>query len=303
MFCGCHSDFCSTLLFVSSAEAQTASYNDPRPCSSSVDDGICISWLSVQYSIGRISLTMTVGKASHPKTDPNWQGSDLTNVSWNIFVNKSTAPTYQAIAADVLIGASGSPVSSGELSGGIWNLPDKGYTCDGNTDSVEASYDLSANIYDITFPASCVGTPSTLSVQALWSYDTTEGTGVPRIVSSPDGKDAACCSVSSDPATSTRSSTRTSTTQAPVIATGATPITAVQLAFTGLGQALRVMTLLSGALFLLGLLMLITLPGSRLLRRLAHRLSSAATETQRIGTRTISDSARTKRSGSVSWRD
>ena len=181
------------VLTAGSAQATTAGYSDPRPCSASVNGRICISQVSVNYSPSQITLSVTVGTATNPNTDPNWTNSPQTGVAWDLFVNGESSVRYEAAVADEFQANPTSPPDyKGPFAGEVSRFPLPTYTCRWDSGVVAATYDLSANTYGITFPASCIGSPASLSVQAKWIYDTTGGTGTPVTYYSP--ATGSCCS-------------------------------------------------------------------------------------------------------------
>jgi len=126
------------------AGATTGSYSDPRPCSATVNNGVCISQVSAVYGSSTITLSMTVGAATDPTTDPGWQNG-FTFDGWNIGVDGALTPTYVAVGE----GASMPGTFSGEVGQDSATTP----ACDG-TDGVTVAYEASANTYQESFPAS-----------------------------------------------------------------------------------------------------------------------------------------------------
>src|ERR1700735_577981 len=89
---------------VAASPAGATSTSEPYgPCSATVNDGVCISAISTDYTSSTITLGITVGQATDPTTDPNWDLADSVdgNVSgllWNIYVNGETTPAWSAFA-------------------------------------------------------------------------------------------------------------------------------------------------------------------------------------------------------------
>lgn len=83
------------------AGATDASYVDPRPCSPTVNDGDCISQLEAAYSTGTVTLSMTVGVATSPVTDPAWFSNQPDYVEWLIARSNDPTASYYAKAADL----------------------------------------------------------------------------------------------------------------------------------------------------------------------------------------------------------
>ena len=264
------------LLAASMAGATTGTYTDPRPCSASVNQGICISTVTADYGTSSITLTMTVGQATNPNTDPNWVSGPLpppTYVGWVICLDSTGANCpYLALVGEL----------DGTFSAGVVTYPDTGPNlCTAAT----PSYDLSANTYSVSFPASCVGNPSQITVGALWHYD---NNGTVLTYSSPT--DNPCCDATPDVSSSTTTSTSlptttttttparvTTTTQVLTQATSATSgssggatASSGQLAYTGPGNGLRVTAVFGVGLLVLGL---VALGFADAPRRVVRRLS------------------------------
>jgi hypothetical protein len=133
-----------------------------------VNIGHCITAISADYTASTISLGITVGKATDPTTDPNWDPaqnpSGSTGVVWGIFVGNTTTPTW---VADLDVdNASGPPT----FTGVIVPLDDPSApTCDGSP-QVTASFNVSANTYGLSFPASCVSDPASIQIEAVLEY-------------------------------------------------------------------------------------------------------------------------------------
>ena len=154
----------------SSAEATTASYQNPTTCSSSVQNGVCISSVTDDYETSTVTLGMTVGKATDPTSDPNWLTSGFdTNVTWGISTTSSTAPAYIAEADSNLN-------TPGTFSGVVYSATSSHTTPLCNASSgVVVSIDLAANSYGISFPSSCISSPASLGIQASYAYSTSAG--------------------------------------------------------------------------------------------------------------------------------
>ena len=117
---------------------------------------------------------MTVGQATDPTTDPNWDPSKNksggTDVAWAIFVDGSTTPTWGVVGYDVDSG--GSPTFTGAVIS--LNSP-MDRTCYGPS-QVTTSFSLSTNTYGVSFPANCLGDPASFSVEGALEYN--DGTTV-----------------------------------------------------------------------------------------------------------------------------
>jgi hypothetical protein len=206
----------ATLVLVSAlAGASSSSLNSPSPCNANASRGICIAQVSDAYTRSSITLGAIVGKATDPTTDPNWNNDGETFMGWRVFTNPtSPVETFDAVIFDVA-SASGPPT----LIGAIGPAGQSTATCSGQSDGVTASFSIASNSYGISFPASCIHSPSSLEVSAQWDYD---NNGSPLIVDEPaDG--SGCCLVTSGatPATTTTTGTSTATTTA----TGSTTTT------------------------------------------------------------------------------
>jgi hypothetical protein len=187
------------------ASATTASYTNPASCSASVQNGVCISGVSADYGTSTVSLGMTVGQATDPDTDPNWLNTDFnTEVVWLIAVGGSTTASYVAEADSNFN-------SPGTFSGIVFSATTFDTLCAQIT-GVDATFSVSSNEYDVSFPASCIQSPSSLSVQATRAYDTNSDS-LGTIASAPGTPDAfvSCCTVTPDTTTPTSTTTTTTT--------------------------------------------------------------------------------------------
>ncbi len=297
--------FAPLLFRVSPAEATTGSYSDPRPCSASVNNGICISQVSADYTSTAITLTATVGQARDPSTDPNWE-SPATGIGWNIAPDGATLPSYVAVADD--------DPWPGPFHGQIVQDSSMATVCDSSS-GVTVSFDATTSTYGISFPASCIGNPSSIAVDAVWIYGTAFGTvtaaspmsggccaATPDAAStsttttsltsttttsptsttsttSPTGTTSTTTATSTTTTTTTSSNTATSTTVPPTVSTTAAPVIAVsaaapavaasaassQLAFTGVGDTERWLVFIGGLIVL----------GSMFVRWRLHRHAKA----------------------------
>lgn len=191
------------------ADATTSAYTNPSPCSASVQNGVCISNVSAADGTSTVTLGMTVGKATDPTTDPNWLDESLTLVSWSIAIDGATTPTYAAEADS-------SFDTPGTFSGVVESIgpASTGGTLTklcGVSSGVVVSFDLATNQYGISFPSSCIGSPSSLAVQAQMAYTAVGGTLASAVAPGTSQAFTSCCTVTPD-ATTTGSSTTTSTT-------------------------------------------------------------------------------------------
>ncbi len=206
-----------------SVGATTASQSAPTTsaCPTTSNGTICISQVSDDYTATTITLTMTVGNATNPTTDPNWSNSSSV-IKWALFTDGSTTQSYGA-TEDVV---------AGEFAGAVTTTPADTAACGAST-GVTTTFATTANTYGMSFPASCVGSPSSLTIEASWAYasgDTTYEAALPATGEAP------CCSVTPDPATTTgsptttttsttTSTTSTTTTTVPASSVGATTTT------------------------------------------------------------------------------
>jgi LPXTG-motif cell wall-anchored protein len=291
------------LLLVSPAGATTATFTDPRACSPSVNDGVCISKVSTNWTGSTITLNMTVGTATDPNTDPNWEDSPYTGAAWNIFLNGNSSVSYTAIVADQFgtVDKSGNVIvdHKGPFAGAILNTQSNAYssTCNWGTENLTPAFSTSKQTYGISLPVTCLGNPRSIAVNASYIYDTTGGTGEANHWQSPASADTSCCTVTSGstPTTSTSTSTTvrsTTTTTKPKASTSTSvPSTTTttsglvaspqtndsssstspgELAATGVEQQVWWTAILGGMLLLLGaLLLLFAEPPRRLLRNLS----------------------------------
>ena len=136
---------------LAASPAGATSASDPiAGCSSDVDDGACISAISADYTSTTVTLGITVGAATDPTTDPNWDlantGNNETAVLWEIYVDGSTTPNWIAVATDV-DNVSGPPT----FTGGVFSPSTGDPGCLGAPE-VSTSFSTSANTYGIEFP-------------------------------------------------------------------------------------------------------------------------------------------------------
>jgi hypothetical protein len=283
------------LLLATPASATTATYNDPRPCSPSTNSGVCIAEVSAGDTASTITLSMVVGHATDPTTDLNWK-SQNSNLNWNIYVNgESQSFSYVAHASDNAITPTGD--IQGQFLGeveryvqapGLGSLP---IQCDW-TSGVTLQVDISTSEYGVSFPASCIGDPSSIAVQAVWTYDTSGGTGSAGpggpVLTSTSPASASCCAVTPDVMTSTTTTTAAAVSNSTVPPTSTAPPTTVvatngpsggptvsassgSLAFTGPGSGVASVAVVGGALVLFGLVLLALFDAPRrMLKRLAY---------------------------------
>jgi hypothetical protein len=243
----------SSTTTTSPSTMDTASYTDPRPCSPSVNSGVCISQVSATYRSGTITLAMTVGRATDPTTDSNWTTANpSSDVTWTIAVNGESADSFFASGS-----TSGPPPT---FQGEVDDSQSGNAVCDA-TSGVKVAFNLSDNAYSVAFPATCIDSPKSISVFA--SYDYTADLSY----DSPDqtASESFCCSVTEGSATPTSTTTTTTTTTTkPHTTPGSSGPTAGvvsapsgELAFTGSGPGLETITLAGSACMLLGLLLLV----------------------------------------------
>lgn len=104
---------------------------------------------------GTATLTVAVATPTDPKTDPNWQG--FTSAQWHIDVDADDVVDF--------VGFFGVD-QNGALVGEVDRGPD------GDFDFVCAAtptYD--GTKYQVVFPASCIGSPSSFRMQVAFGYD------------------------------------------------------------------------------------------------------------------------------------
>ncbi len=265
-----------------SVGATTASQSAPTtiaPCPTTSNGTVCIAQVSDDYTATTITLTLTVGAATDPTTDPNWANSGSI-IKWALYTDGATTSSYSASES----------VSSDQFVGAVTTSPADTAACDASS-GVTTTFSTTANTYALSFPASCLGSPTSLTVEATWSYlddGTTYSAALPATGTAP------CCSVTPDPATTTGSSTTTTsttttasttTTTGPSTSAGVTTTTTTSvaavvsspsstgntgsgssgLAFTGVGEDTPVLILAGVAMVAVGIL------GRRRLLGLARR--------------------------------
>jgi hypothetical protein len=186
------------------AGATSASYTNPSSCTATVNNGVCISSITADYTPTTITLTTVVGQATDPTSDPNWNDSGSTSIGWGIYLNGSSTLSYVAAETAVETGGSSTPV----FQGGINTFGTMTFTCLGSSQGVTSSFDVSANSYSISFPPSCVGSPTSIALYSAWNYD---DDGTTTSVQVPTGGTSTCCTVTASDDTTTTSSTTTTT--------------------------------------------------------------------------------------------
>ena len=196
-----------------SSGATTASQSAPTTasCPTTSNGTVCISQISDDYTATTITLTMTVGQATNPTTDTNWNNSS-TVIKWALFTDGSSTQSYSATESDP---------ASGQFSGAVTTSPANTAGCSAST-GVTATFSTTANTYGMSFPSSCVGSPTSLTIEASWSYASGETTYTAAL---PSTGQAPCCSVTPDPATTTTTSTTTTSTTASTTTTTTVPST------------------------------------------------------------------------------
>ena len=173
------------VLTAGSAQATTAGYSDPRPCSATVQNGVCISSVTAIYGPGGIAFTARVGLGTDPSTDPNWN-TPSTFVAFLVWVNGAPvlSPSYVVLLGDF---------SPGRFLGGVATYPGAQVTCNGPPQGVNTTaLPGSPATYVVSFPASCIGNPSSVSVVAFYSYDQN---GTVLSDASPTPQVGPCCTV------------------------------------------------------------------------------------------------------------
>jgi hypothetical protein len=287
----------ASLIATSVASATQGTYSDPRLCAPSVNNGVCISEVTASYGVSDLTMTITVGRGSDPNTDPNWEDSPYTGIGWDIFINGASSPTYTAIAGDQ-IGRrlpSGIVIDyKGAFAGAVLNLTSLDYSCEWTNPGISTAYEASSDEYVIVFPASCIGNPSSVSVNVTYVYDTSRGTNssFPNW-ESPQAPNVGCCAVTPEAAplpaatTTTTTTTTAPTTTVPSVTTTSIPLQATtgsgstssssstsvrssSLASTGSGGPVRFAAILGAILLALGLA---TFGSVKLSRRLRTRRS------------------------------
>jgi len=274
-----------SLLLATPVSASTSTYSDPRLCSATVNEGVCIAAMSAGDDGTTISLTMTVGHATDPESDPNWKSWN-SGFNWDLYIDGASQAEFYARAGDYTV-TSNEKEYLGPFLGEVAKrlmLPGLGgqpLQCDW-TSGVVPSVNTTSNQLSISFPASCIGNPSSLSVAASWQYDTGGGKapagpgGAVLHASSPAS--GACCEVTASmtstqpqgtlPSTSTSTSTptpspspspsQTSTTVSlppatKVLASRGVSVRARHLALTGSDYATKWLAGLGAVGFVIGL--------------------------------------------------
>jgi hypothetical protein len=187
----------SGALLLASPAGATSSSDPISGCSSSVSGGACISAISADYTSTTISLGITVGTATDPTTDPNWDpantGDNATGIVWDIYIDGSSTPSWLAIAAD-MDNPSGPPT----FTGGVFDDSTGNPACFG-APQVTTSFSTTANTFGLSFPASCLSDPSSISIDAIYLY----GTPTSQYLDVEPADGSACCTVTPGNATGT----------------------------------------------------------------------------------------------------
>jgi hypothetical protein len=203
------------LSIVGWAGATTGSYQAATgTCTTTTDGGFCISQVNDTYTSTTITLSVTVGQATDPTTDTNWT-TNKSDVEFALYLNGATTASYDAILADDL--ATPAAYEGAVQASTSGSTP----TCLGTTGNVTATDSVSANTYTISFPATCISSPTSLAVTAAVTYNTSSDTGT----TSNAPAEGTCCSVTPDAATTTTSSTTTTTTSSTTTTTSSSTTT------------------------------------------------------------------------------
>ncbi len=142
---------------------------------------------SAAYTNGQIKLTTNVASPTNPSTDPNWNNNQ-SGVGWAIDTNGDGTADFGALY--------------GKAGAGVF-LPNQTLKC-----QATGSYSASQPNYTVTFPASCINSPSSFR----WYAGTRYFNGTQVEDSAPDNQQF-CCSVSnSTPPSSTTPTTAHATT-------------------------------------------------------------------------------------------
>jgi hypothetical protein len=172
------------------AAATSATYFNPQPCSASINGGYCISEVGATYENGSVTLTMTVGRATDPTTDPSWFPGAVPNsalVNWNVSPSDATTPEFSVVVFDP---------GGNQFGGGVTEYGTGATTCDSFlTPGVEeASFNLAQNSYSFTFPASCLGVASA-SFSVIGASYRSDSSALVGTIAEPGSGPAFCCSV------------------------------------------------------------------------------------------------------------
>ena len=195
------------------AHDSTSTYTNPTPCSSTVQDGVCISQITADYGSTTITLTMTVGLASDPLTSPAWGVGGASFVEWYLPVDGAGLGDRSTNNWDAVAGLD----SSGQFVGITQNYATPSHCLNG--EGVNASFDLAANSYSVSFPASCIDTPASFSVSSEYSYGGS-GDALTAVAPPPEG---VCCTVGATSSTTTTTTTTTTPTTTTPTSTPPTP--------------------------------------------------------------------------------
>lgn len=161
---------------------------------------------SAAYTDGQITLRTNVATPTNPSTDPAWNNNQ-SGVGWAIDTNNDGTPDFGALY--------------GKLGAGVF-LPNQSLKC-----QATGSYSPNQPHYTVTFPASCINSPSSFRWYAGMRYFN----GAQVEDSAPNNQQF-CCSVSNSttppPTTATTApgSPTTTTPGSPTTTTPSSPTTA-----------------------------------------------------------------------------
>ncbi len=277
------------------ASATSASADDPEIEDPSLDPRSDITSLGASYTDGVVTFQMTTAEGDDP-TSAIWADGNVS-MAWGVVVDDSDVTTFIVL----LLQFNGEPsvwVIDSNLDLPCLDAPGSGY-----------SYDASTHSYQVTIPASCIGSPTSIGIIGGVEYNTDNDNDTLDYDEFP--VDQICCTVTNTvtpPATTTTTvasttttlastttttvaSTTTSVTVAPAGTTTSTvPITVLaaevtttsmragtvstgggQLAFTGVGGSVPVLAVTAGAVALGAGVGAVVHGAEQLRRRLGHR--------------------------------
>ncbi len=142
------------------------SITDPTGDSSPPDPRADITSASMNYWRDAITVTVNVAQWTDPATDPGWSNGSA-GIGWDFDVNADGAADFHAVFSK----------SGGSLVGFVGNVQHVGgfpaQYCNADAVAVNPGYRLS-------FPAACIGSPSSVGFAATFAYESNGTTSEDR---------------------------------------------------------------------------------------------------------------------------
>jgi hypothetical protein len=190
---------CLVLGIASPVGATTATFPAGQTCDATTNSGICISKVTADYTASTITLGVAVGRATDPTTDPNWN-TIHTALGWSIYENGATTPSFLAF---IFLDSTQSPPA---FFGAVSEFSSPATTLCPSASDAKPTFSVSANTYGISFSPSCIGSPASFSVHAIWIYTTQTTQSISTV---PVSGASPCCTVTPDASSTTTTTTST----------------------------------------------------------------------------------------------